>query len=555
VQGTTGYEFLNEVENVFLDPVGTARIERFYCRLRRLGDTTFEDVARAGKAAILGGALRADVDRLAKLLFSIAGAKLQSTADEVAHALITFIAAIPVYRTYIAARSPVSDADRAAVRRAMDGAIASGASGEIVELIAATLLNANASADGLAFAQRLQQLSGPAAAKGVEDTALYVYVPVTSRDEVGSEPDQPLPGAVARFHRANEHRAECRPESLVATNTHDTKRSADIRARLAALTEDPADWERVVRRWRKLNAKHRQVVKGRLAPDTNTEYLMYQAIVALWPPPRAGRRADDLPDRAWRETARDRLTEYAIKAAREAKTRTSWVEPNEQYERALTGFVSAILEPGEDAPFLPDLARLVSRVAMSGAWNALARVALHLTSPGTPDLYQGDEFWSYTLVDPDNRRPVDFDARAAALVALGDLDAALASATLRDPFDQRSKLLVTQRLLRLRRIHPEVFTRGRYSRVEVSGERAKHVVAFARTFVDRCVVTVVPRLVRSRVQELDCGWWRDTALEMPPDLAGKRFESALIDDDVIALADRQEVSKLFEKLPVAVLVN
>ena len=555
VQGTTGYEFLNEVENVFLDPAGTARIEHFYRRLRRLGDTTFEDVARAGKAGILDGALRADVDRLAKQFCSTVGATERWTADEVARALIAFIAATPVYRTYIDARSQVSDADRAAIRRAADGAIASGASREIVELIAATLLDANASADALAFAQRLQQLSGPAAAKGVEDTALYVYVPVTSRDEVGSEPDQPLPGAVDRFHRANEHRAECWKQSLVATNTHDTKRSADVRARLAALTEDPADWERVVRRWRKLNAKHRQVVKGRLAPDTNTEYLMYQAIVALWPSPRAGRRADDLPDRAWRESARDRLTEYAIKAAREAKTRTSWVEPNEQYERALTDFVAAVLEPAEDAPFLPDLARLVSRVAVAGAWNALARVAMHLTSPGTPDLYQGDEFWNYTLVDPDNRRPVDFEAREAALMALGELGTSLATGASPDPFDQGSKLLVTQRLMRLRRIHPEIFTRGSYSRVEVSGARAKHVVAFARTFVDRCLVTVVPRLVRSCGGELDLGWWRDTAIEMPPEMAEKPFRSALIDADVIAPATRQEVSKLFGKLPVAVLVN
>jgi (1->4)-alpha-D-glucan 1-alpha-D-glucosylmutase len=282
---------------------------------------------------------------------------------------------------------------------------------------------------------------------------------------------------------------------------------------------------------------------------------MYQAIVALWPPPRAGRRADDLPDRAWRESARDRLTEYAIKAAREAKTRTSWVEPNEPYERALTGFVAAILEPAEDAPFLPDLARLVSRVAVSGAWNALARVVMHLTSPGTPDLYQGDEFWNYTLVDPDNRRPVDFDAREVALTELGELEASLASGAPLDPFDRRSKLLVTQRLLRLRRIHPEIFTRGSYSRVEVSGARAKHVVAFARTFVDRCLVTVVPRLIRSCGQGLDCVWWRDTAIKMPPEMAANPFQSTLIDDDVIAPASQQEVSKLFEKLPVAVLVN
>jgi (1->4)-alpha-D-glucan 1-alpha-D-glucosylmutase len=558
VQGTTGYEFLNGVENIFLDPIGTARIEHFYRRLRRLGPTTFEDVARAGKIGVLDGPLRADVDRLVRLLRPIAGPKRRWTSDEMATALIEFVAALPVYRTYIDARGVVSPADGAAIRTAVDRSIANGASRDIVELTAGTLLDENSSANGddrLAFAQRLQQLSGPAAAKGVEDTALYVYVPVTSRDEVGGEPDQPLLGAVDRFHRANEERAECWPKSLIATNTHDTKRSADVRARLAALTEDPGDWERVVRRWRKLNARHRRVVKGRLAPDTNTEYLMYQAIVALWPPPRAGRRADDLPDRAWLEAARDRLTEYAIKAAREAKTRTSWVEPNEQYERALTEFVAAVLEPADDAPFLPDLARLVSRVALAGVWNALARVAVHLTAPGTADLYQGDELWNYTLVDPDNRRRVDFDARTDALGGLEDMENRLRSGTLPDPFDHRLKLLVTQRLLRLRRRHPEIFGAGGYSRVPVSGPRSNHVVAFARTLAERCVVTVVPRLVRERGQDVDCRWWRDTVIEMPPEYAETPFRSALIDADVIAPARREEISRLFDKLPVAVLVN
>src|SRR6185436_18193203 len=206
----------------------------------------------------------------------------------------------------------------------------------------------------------------------------------------------------------------------IATNTHDTKRSADVRARLDALTEMPHEWERAVRRWRKLNAKHRRVVKGRLAPDTNTEYLMYQMIVALWPPPRSGRRRDDLPERAWRDLARERLTAYALKAAREAKTRTSWVDPDMAYERALADFVAAILEPSEDAPFLIDVARLVSHIAPLGASNALARVAVHLTAPGTPDIYQGDELWNFALVDPDNRRPIDYEIRTKAMAELAD---------------------------------------------------------------------------------------------------------------------------------------
>ena len=550
VQGTTGYEFMNDVENVFLDPAGTAKIEAFYRRLRRLGSTSFDDVARAAKTKVLDDTLRADVVRLAKQLAKIGPARYRKSIDELASALIAFIASLPVYRTYIDGRSPMSLAGRAAIERAARDAVSSGASREIIDVILSTLLEEQPDGDRLAFAQCLQQLSGPAAAKGVEDTALYVYVPIPSRDEVGGEPDQPLRDAVERLHRANAYRAECRPLSLVATNTHDTKRSADVRARLDVLTEIPHDWERVVKRWRKLNAKHRRVLKGRLAPDTNTEYLMYQIIVALWPPPRAGRRSDDLPERAWRESARERLTRYAIKAAREAKIRTSWVEPNADYEKALTDFVSAILEPGEDAPFLPDLARVVSRIAPAGAWNSLSRVALHLTSPGTPDVYQGDELWNFALVDPDNRRPVDFDARSTALAELDGL----AAGSL-EPFDNRLKLLLTQRLLRLRRDRPELFSSGSYYPLAVTGPRARHVVAFARASGGKRAITAVTRLMSSQAPRLDCEWWRDTVIEVPAMETARPFRSVFTGLAVTPHERGFDAAELFAKLPVAVLVN
>jgi (1->4)-alpha-D-glucan 1-alpha-D-glucosylmutase len=275
--------------------------------------------------------------------------------------------------------------------------------------------NAAESDPKLAFAQRLQQVSGPASAKGVEDTALYVYVPLVSRNEVGGAPDRPLDDAVDRFHAANVRRAKRWPVGLVTTNTHDAKRSGDIHG--LRCWEVPHEWQRAVHRWRRLNAKHRRTVRGRIAPDTNTEYLFYQTLIGLWPAPRAARRSDDLPDRSWRDAACARLTEHMRKAAREAKTRTSWIEPDAEYERAIESFVAAVLEPGDDAPFLPDVARFVSRVAPLAASNALGRLVLHLTSPGTADIYQGDEFWNFSLVDPDNRRQVDYDARAVNSVS------------------------------------------------------------------------------------------------------------------------------------------
>lgn len=551
VQGTTGYEFLNDVENVFLDADGAAEVERFYRRMRRLGSTTFHDVSRVAKANVLTGALRADVDRLVGMLAPAAIARnAEWSRDMLADALIAFVASLPVYRTYIDGRSPISTADRAAIRRASDEAIENGAARDIIDLIASTLLGANDDRQSVAFAQRLQQLSGPAAAKGVEDTALYVYVPIVSRDEVGGEPGQTLRGAVERFHRANAYRAECWPLSLVTTNTHDAKRSADVRSRLDALSELPADWERVVKRWRKLNAKHRRVVRGRLAPDTNTEYLMYQVLVALWPSPRAGRRKDDIPTRDWRQLTRARLSEYAIKAAREAKIRTSWVDPDDAYERAVADFVEAIFEPGEDAPFLPDVARLVARIAPLGALNAVARLVVHLTAPGTPDLFQGDELWNYALVDPDNRQWVDFDARDAALSALpGDVVSDPAAS------DSRLKLLVTQRLLCLRRTMPDVFVRGGYMSLNVTGAKAQHVIGFARWFEGRMCVAVVPRIIGSYELVSDRQWWRDTVIHLPQNEAGDTLRSALVEPLEVDGRNPLELGKLFEKLPVAVLVN
>ena len=505
----------------------------------------------------------ADVNRVASELLPLTkAAKKPWKLDELADGIIEFVAALPVYRTYIDDRSAVSEADRAAIEAAAkrshpDASVASVGpalpqSPDVIDFIRDTLLSGDKKA--LPFARRLQQLSGPAAAKGVEDTALYVYVPVTSRGEVGGDPDQSIGDALQRFHHANAQRAERWPLSIVATNTHDTKRSADVRARLDALSAMPHEWERAVRRWRKLNGKHRRVVKGRLAPDTNTEYLMYQIILALWPPPRAGRRSDDLPDRAWRDSVRERLTAYALKAAREAKTRTSWVAPDGEYERALTDFVSAILEPGEDAPYLPDVARLVSRVASLGARNSLARVAIHLTAPGTPDLYQGDELWNFSLVDPDNRRPVDYDGRSSALQELGDFEARLAGGPI-DLHEARLKLWLTQRLLCLRRGQAELFRRGDYHRLTASGPRAGHIVAFARTFEEHQSITIVSRLMPGMKREQEPDWWRDTVVHLPQEMSVTQPRSALLPIELRAEGDAVAAAQLFAKLPVVVLVS
>jgi (1->4)-alpha-D-glucan 1-alpha-D-glucosylmutase len=282
---------------------------------------------------------------------------------------------------------------------------------------------------------------------------------------------------------------------------------------------------------------------------------LYQSLIALWPASRPGRRVDDIPDRRWRDSARDRLTQYMLKAAREAKLRTTWSDPDPGYESAITSFVAAVLQPAEDAPFLADVARFVSLVALPGAWNALSRLAIHLTAPGTPDIYQGDDFWNYVLVDPDNRRQVDYDARSAAAEDLAAIETAITSPVAAlDPHDNRVKLFVTARLLAARRTHPELFTRGDYKPLHVTGSRAKHVIAFAREFSGRCAITIASRLTYAVVDARTPDWWADTAVVLPLELHGRCWQSQLAQGSITAQGSL-DLRHLFVKLPMTVALG
>jgi (1->4)-alpha-D-glucan 1-alpha-D-glucosylmutase len=552
VQGTTGYEFLNDLEDVFLDPDGYAAIERGYRSVRRLTSGDFADVAHAGKVKILEGALRADVDRLARMLRPISG----DGEKDLAGGIVQFIAALPVYRTYIDGRSPKPEPDDVAV---VDRAVqiaherAGSTRNAAVDTIRDAVLNPTGD-DRLAFVKKLQQTSGPATAKGVEDTALYIYVPLASRNEVGGAPDRPLDDAVARLHRANAERACSWPSALTCTNTHDTKRSADLRARLDVLSECAPEWQRCVARWRRLNQRHRSTVKGRLAPDTNTEYLLYQTLIGMWPAPRPGRRADDVPDRAWLDAAKGRLEQYMLKAVKEAKTRTSWTDPDEAYENALKQFITAVLTPGDDSPFLSDLARFVSRLADAGHWNALARVLVHVCSPGVPDTYQGDELWFFALVDPDNRRPVDYRHHEKLLSAVASQNSlkGLTSA------DDRLKLGLLQRLLNIRRDNAALFTRGSYIPLEVHGSLARHVIAFARATDQAQAIVVAPRLVQSLLGEdrsrID---WSDTEIVLPESLRCDQFRMPIEDRElsIPSVSPTLALSQALGELPLGLLLS
>ncbi len=587
VAGTTGYEFLNRLEAVFIDPAGYAALERTYFEFlgRR---TAFSDVAYNAKRQMLSGPLSSYVRALVRILESLSPAEQPGQGLErgrLGAAIMTWIAALDVYRTYMSARTPSPDeSDCAVIERAFAKARrrAPDLSPQL-DLLRRTILgNAPETTDErtaaarLRFIQRLQQTSGPAAAKGVEDTALYVFVPLASRNEVGAEPDEPIGGSVGRLHEANRHRAACWPESLLCTSTHDTKRSADVRARLDVLSERADEWSACVRRWRRQNARFRRIISGKRAPDANTEYLLYQTLVGMWPVRSAPPGSAQSPDPgggtrfapAALEPIRERLRQYMLKATREAKVRTSWLRPNAEYEAAVNDFIGAILDEEGSASFLSDLDSFVRRLIRPGLWNALARTLVHLTAPGVPDLLQGDELWNFSLVDPDNRRPVDFDRRTRVLEELvvrwnGDQGQRRdwVQELVAQPEDGRIKLHVIARALAARRRFPEVYTSGSYEPLEATGPRAQHVIGFQRRAGTTTTITVVPRLIRALTGDLDHPptgerTWAATTLRLPTTLGKQNFQCAITGQQLTPTPTPDlPLPKILQTAPVALLVT
>ncbi|MCA9115062.1 MAG: malto-oligosyltrehalose synthase [Planctomycetaceae bacterium] len=555
VAGTTGYEFLNAVESLFLSPDGYGEIEQNYQRMLRR-PTRFRHVAAWGKRRVLRNELSAFVGRLADILHRIVSHQPgheSLTERDCVDAIVEVVVGLPVYRTYLDAKNPrLSRSEKRHLTRAFSRARRSQrASPEAMEVLEEVLLlhrldelPENEIQERINFTERFQQLTGPATAKGIEDTALYAYVPLVSRNEVGSEPDTRLDDAAAFLHEANELRARTAPHSMLCVTTHDTKRTADVRARLDVLSEIPRLWWAWVSRWRKVNAPLRRRVDGRSAPRAAAEYLFYQSLVGIWPFVRPGHLEEDFPDRSQLKELEERLVEYMRKAAREAKTRTSWVDGNAEYEEALEAFVRGAMDPEreghsgtEPVQFLRDVHALVARISRAGIWNALSRTLVQFTAPGTPDLYQGDELWNLAMVDPDNRRPVDFELRRTLLddivlaaEGLPEQQEELLSQLLAEPEDGRIKLLTVRTALLARRESPELFT-GSYRPAFVDGVAADHVFAFLRESGESACLVVVPRLVTSLVSDAAAppvggDLWGDTVLHLPESLADRSWVCA-----------------------------
>jgi (1->4)-alpha-D-glucan 1-alpha-D-glucosylmutase len=559
IAGTTGYEFLNALEAVFVDRAGLRAISAWYRAIILRRNVGYRQLLRAAKRRVLETSLWPDVRRLGELLARDAPGRPVSRIA-LREAIIEVIASLSVYRTYRSsrARAPGSE-DRTRIERAVSDARAHGRTApEAIDALAGALLG-DLREDGghrLRVVQRFQQLSGPAMAKGGEDTALYVWVPLLSLNEVGSEPDIPLDDAVARLHRLNAVRAVRWPGALSATTTHDTKRNADVRGRLDVLSELPDDWMQTVRRWHRAMRMHRTRVRGRWSPDSNLEYLLYQTLVGFWPLARRRAPRGEPPAREALEELRGRALEYALKAAREAKVHTGWIDPDEAWEAGVTRFVRASFD---DPAMVREITAVAARISRPGLWNALARTLVQCTAPGVPDVYQGDDLWSFSLVDPDNRRPADFAERIRLLDDLEARDAdraALAAELAAWPEDGRSKLHVLRSALAARRQHPEPFAGG-YQPLSAPGAYADHVVAFARVAPGSLVVTVVPRRTLRVSPQGDAPigpLWRDTAVILPP--ADGPLVDAITGARVTVPAGGGPVAldRLLATFPVALLV-
>ncbi|MGA7539580.1 MAG: malto-oligosyltrehalose synthase [Steroidobacteraceae bacterium] len=529
VDGETGYHFANVVNRLLIDAGSKGRMGRIYRSF--IGEARhWPDITHQCQHRVLRQALASELNMAANLLARIAHGDRRTrdfTLASLWRALAEIIACFPVYRTYVI--DTVSGSDRRYIDWAIAAARRRGTSVErpVFDFVRSALLlelpaqGQSARERTRRFAMKFQQITAPITAKGIEDTALYRFNRLVSLNEVGGEPD--LYGASVRaFHTDALYRTRHWPNEMLTTSTHDTKRSEDVRARIGVLSEMPAVWRQAVTRWRRMNRTRRREVGGLPAPAPDDEYLLYQTLIGTWPLEK--------PDEAGLDAYRERIEAYMLKAAREAKAHTSWALTHVEYEDALSQFVRALLEHREANLFLSDFCAFNERVVRFGLLNGLSQTLLKLTAPGVPDIYQGNEIWHFSLVDPDNRRAIDYEGRRRRLAALASAAAEgpLAQELAQNILDPRCKLYLHARTLELRRRDPELFERGEYLPLKVMGRRSPHLCAFARRLEGRLAVVLAPRLYLKLMgggsaagdhwrPPLGPDVWQDTAVQLPPD--------------------------------------
>jgi (1->4)-alpha-D-glucan 1-alpha-D-glucosylmutase len=565
VQGTTGYDFLNLVNGLFVSAGGARALGETYTRF--LGETqVFETLVYEKKKMIMETLFAGEMNSLGQHLGRLAeqdryGRDLPRR--ELRQALVEVTACFPVYRTYIRG-SDISARDRRYLGKALKGAKqrSTDASAPVFDFLRRILLLENPAfasgeqrEEGLRFLMRWQQFTGPIMAKGFEDTALYVYNRLTSLNEVGGHPSG-LGVSVSAFHKRAGGVAARWPHTMNATTTHDTKRSEDVRARINVLSELPEEWEKRLLLWSDWNRKKKRVVGGRAVPDPNEEILLYQTLLGAWPLDQ-----EEIP------AFPERVRSYMIKAVREAKVHTRWIQPNPEHERAVRDFVTELLEDPNDERFRQEFLPFQAKIAHFGALNGLAQLLLKIASPGVPDFYQGAELWDFRLVDPDNRSPVDFSLRVRLLADLAKREAAgmipLVEELVSCWKDGRVKLFLTYKALNFRWERRDLFLSGAYVPLAASGGNKEHVLAFARRHETGWAVAAVPRLVTrfSPPGEFPLGqkaWGTKSSLVLPEEAPG-RWRNVLTGEELhVPKGSRKKTLPLhavFHHFPVALLAN
>jgi len=521
VHGTTGYDFGNQVAQLLVDSSAETAITKTFHH--SIGHSLhFGHLVYAKKLQVMKLALANDVDVLGNMVDRLSEQNRwyrDFTLEALARAVRETIACFPVYRTYLAPGRPVSEEDRQVIERAVTAAKRRNPAIEesIFNFLRDVLvfrfpenLEAEARAAHTHFVLKFQQSTGPIMAKGLEDTVFYIYNRLAALNEVGGEPQQ-FGLSIEAFHERNLDRQRNWPATLLATSTHDTKRSEDVRARMVAISEMPELWRRSLQRWRVANRRWKRTINDLEAPDGNEEYLLYQTLLGTWPVQLSG-----VPEEAATAEYIGRIQAYMGKALHEAKLNTSWIQPNEEWDAAMHDFVREILDSSPRNKFLPSFLPVVQEIARLGAINSLTQTLLKLTSPGVPDIYQGNEIWDYSLVDPDNRRPVDYQRRREMLEGL---PAATPDELMQNWPDGRIKMFLTQRVLQFRREYVDLFQRGEYLPLAASGTFAECCVSFARWLGNQWIVVIAPRL-SSRIGFPPVGErWKDTALELPETLS------------------------------------
>ncbi|MDQ3000950.1 MAG: malto-oligosyltrehalose synthase [Fibrobacterota bacterium] len=557
IQGTTGYDYLIAVNNLFCNSENTDRIDAAYRGFTGI-QTSCGTLANDDKRLLIEKDLYGGLENLVYQLKTIASRFTHAsdfTLSGFRQALEETLVHFPVYRTYIN-EDGADERDRQIIAWTMEKARASLPSHvheiDFIErmLMAQTVpeFGKDEKKNALEFAMRMQQFTSPLMAKGIEDTFLYVYNRLISLNDVGGNPDI-FGSTPEEFHAFNMQRLVAWPHSLNTTATHDTKRGEDIRARINVISELPEEWEAKLAQWHATakSLKHRR--GAQFIPDRNDEYFLYQTLLGAWP-----FQESELP------TFRERVKEYIVKAVREAKVHTVWLKPDKEYEDGYLGFVDKLLDPHPGNEFLTDFLPFQRKVACYGRFNGLSQTLLKITSPGIPDFYQGDELWDLSMVDPDNRHPVDYHVRQEMLKSIQDREKTDLQGLLRELLEQpetgRCKLFLIYRALKTRAALPSVFQNGKYLPLGTEGIRKDGAVAFARTFGKNWCITLVPRLLAGFVPEgsmpLGKDIWGDTRVKIPRD-APERWVDAISGEELQVESGGLAVGEILSRFPVAML--